>query len=91
MKETKWQRAERYAKKLAADLEGNGGSLQNIGHLHIAKVAFRAGVEAGRRDAKRDYGMSKATATKLLALAQEQARLKNKLRSNTRIEPGRCE
>lgn len=85
MKETKWQRAERYANSLVAQLESNGGTLADIGHKHIAKVAFHAGVEAGRRDAKRDYGMSKATATKLLALAQERAMILAK-RSNVMLQ-----
>lgn len=75
MKETKWQRAERYANSLIASIESNGGRLDDIGHAHIAKVAFRAGVEAGRRDMRKDYGMSRATATALLALAQERKRL----------------
>lgn len=78
MKETKWQRAERYAKRLIANLESGGGNLESIGYMHVAKLAYRDGVEAGRRDAKKDYGMSKATATKLLALAQERARILSK-------------
>ena len=56
--------------------------LPTVSHTHVAKVAFRDGVEAGRRDARREYGMSRATATKLMALAQERKRLLDK-RSNT--------
>lgn len=87
MKQTKWQRAERYAKRLIANLEGNNGTLGELSHERIAQVAFRDGVETGLRDAKRSYGMSRATATKLLALAQERAMLKNKLRSNAPHKP----
>jgi hypothetical protein len=90
MKETKWQRADRYAKRLIGNLESHGATLENVGHAHVAKVAFRDGVEAGRRDARREYGMSRATATKLLALAQERKRLLDK-RSNTALTGERSE
>lgn len=88
MKETKWQRAERYARDLMERVRRYRHAGDEMTEEHIAKVAFHAGVEAGIRDAKRRYGMSVPTATKLLALAQERAMILNK-RSNDRLRSAR--
>jgi hypothetical protein len=53
MKETKWQRAERYAKRLLENLCSNGGSIDDFSKEWVAKVAFRAGVEAGRNEMRK--------------------------------------
>lgn len=53
MKETKWQRAERYAKGLMESLGRNGGTVDEVSKDWIAACGFRAGVEAGRNEMRK--------------------------------------